>query len=114
MGAILWYCSFTEAIAKSGKGVPRELNEREMRRSSQRLETVFLHHLQVGYWNSPYPRDQEEVKFSAVVLMYRNTTGQIGGREWGWISREAAGSEKTLRSYFKAKIYGFAGNYTIF
>jgi hypothetical protein len=40
-----------------------------------------------------------EVKFSAVVLGGRSTTGQIGDGEWGRNSKELAEAEKTLQAY---------------
>ena len=53
-----------------------------------------------------------EVKFSAVVLGKRSTTGQIGGRESARISWNLGGAEKILQSYFGAEICELAGKCT--
>jgi hypothetical protein len=60
----------------------------------------------------PRPWNRIGVIFSAVVLGHRSTTGQIGGRELGWFSSNLGSAEKTLQSYYEAKICDSAGKST--
>ncbi|MFZ1083700.1 MAG: hypothetical protein WAN35_01900 [Terracidiphilus sp.] len=67
-----------------------------------------------GALHFPYLKDQEEVKFSLVVLCDRSTTDQIGGRELGWILKFLSKAENILQSHFGAKICEFAGKCALF
>ena len=52
-----------------------------------------------------------EVILSSCTSQHK-ATGQISGRELGWIPRELARAENILQSYYKTKICGIAGKST--